>query len=154
MAIIINRRDPFAELLSLREAMGRLFDESFVSQELAAQPRGAVAKLMPIDLYEENGNYIIRAYLPGVKAEQMEISADKNSVTVTARVSEGAEEGKSENLRWLMKELEHGQVTRTVSLPAPIDADKVDAALEDGVLSVTIPQAEEARPRQIAVKAG
>ncbi len=148
----ISRRDPFTDLLSLREVMGRLFDESFVRAGLAAQPDGAVAKLMPIDLYEENGSYIIRAYLPGVKAGQMEISADKNSVTITANVPEFQEEGKKESFRWLIKELGYGEVSRTISLPAAIDASKIEAVLEDGILMVTVPQSEETKPRKIAVK--
>lgn len=151
--MVMSRWDPFSELVTLRDAMGRLFDESFVRPGQAATRETAGARTMPIDLYEKEGDYIIKAYLPGVKAEDVDIGADRGTVTIKAHISGEAEREEAKNYNWLVNELGYGEVVRTITLPALVDAGKIDASVENGILTVSIPKAEEAKPKKITVRA-
>ena len=87
----------------------------------------------------------------GVKAEDVEIGAESETVTIKAHIPGEAEKEGAGAYRWLVGELGYGDVVRTVTLPAAIDAGKIEASVENGVLMVTVPKAEEAKPRKIAV---
>ena len=149
----INRWDPFGELLSLREAMGSLFDQSYVRPGAGTTPLLAGARAMPIDLYEKGGNYFIKAHIPGVKHEDVDINIDQNTVTIKSHSAREEEKEEGNDRRWLLSELAYGDVTRTITLPVSIDTAKIEAVMEDGVLTLTIPKAEEAKPKQIKVQA-
>lgn len=149
----MNRWDPFSELVTLRQAMDRLFDQSFIRPERAGARELAGARTMPIDLYEREGDYILKAYLPGVKAEDVDIDADRGTITIKAHIPGEAEQEEARNYNWLVNELGYGDVIRTIALPAVIDAGKIEASVQDGILTVSIPKAEEAKPKKIAVKA-
>jgi len=150
--MVMSRWDPFADLVTLREAMDRLFDQSFVRPGQTGTREMTGARNMPIDLYERNGDYIIKAYLPGVKAEDVDINADQGTLTIQAHVPGEAEREEAKNYKWLVNELGYGDVARTVTLPSVIDAGKIDATVENGILTVTVPKAEEAKPKKIKVK--
>ena len=151
--MVMRRWDPFTDLVTLREAMDRLFDQSFIRPGQTGAREVTGARSMPIDLYERNGDYIIKAYLPGVKAEDVDINADQGTLTIQAHIPGEAEREESKNYKWLVNELGYGDVVRTVTLPALMDAGKIDAAVENGILTVTVPKAEEAKPKKITVKA-
>jgi len=151
--MVMSRWDPFADLVTLREAMDRLFDQSFVRPGQTGAREVTGARSMPIDLYERNGDYIIKAYLPGVKAEDVDINADQGTLKIQAHVPGEAEREEAKNYRWLVNELGYGDVVRTVTLPSVIDAGKIDATVENGILTVTVPKAEEAKPKKITVRA-
>jgi len=110
--MVMNRWDPFAELVTLREAMDRLFDQSFVRPGQTSTREVTGARSMPIDLYERNGDYIIKAYLPGVKAEDVDISADQSTLTIQAHIPGEGEQGEAKNYRWLISELGYGDACR------------------------------------------
>ena len=152
LTMVMHKWDPYTDLVTLREAMDRLFDQSFVRRSTGAR-EAAGARSMPIDLYERNGDYIVKAYLPGVSAEDVDINADQGTLTIHAHVPGEAEREEAKNYRWLVNELGCGDVARTVTLPSSIDVSRIDAALQNGILTVTIPKAEEAKPMKIAVKA-
>lgn len=150
--MVMNRWDPFADLVTLREAMDRLFDQSFVRPARIGIQEVSGVISMPIDLYERNGDYVIKAYLPGVRAEDVSINADQSTVTVQAHIPGEMEREEAKSYKWLVNELGHGDVVRAVTLPVPIDADKIDATVENGILRVIVPKAEQAKPKKIAVK--
>ena len=152
--MVMQTWTPFSDIVSLREAMDRLVEQSVVQPRRGAgAPSLAGAKLMPIDLFEEDSGYVLKAYVPGVKAEDVEIGAESETVTIKAHIPGEAEKEGAAAYRWLVGELGYGDVVRTVTLPAAIDAGKIEASVENGVLMVIVPKAEEAKPRKIAVMA-
>jgi len=152
--MVIQRWDRFGDSVSLREAMDRLLEQSVVRPLRGAGMQVlAGAKTMPIDLLEDDSNYMLKAYVPGVKAEDVEIGAMRETLTIKAHIPGEAEKTENDTYRRVVDELGYGDVVRTVTLPAPIDAGKIEAGVENGVLTVTVPKAEEAKPRKIAVMA-
>jgi len=151
--MVMSRWDPFSDLVTLRQAMDKLFDQSFIRPERAGVRELADARTMPIDLYEKEGDYILKAYLPGVKAGGVDIDADRGMVTIKAHIPGEAEQEEARNYNWLVNELGYGDVVRSVTLPILVDAGKIEASVENGILTMTIPKAEEAKPKKIAVKA-
>lgn len=146
--MVMRRISPASELASLRDLMDRFLEQGFV------QPRvRAGAAVMPIDLYEKDDAFILKSYLPGVKADDVEVSVNQNTITVKSHISADAEKEEAKNYRWMVNELGWGDVARSVTLPAPFQADKIDAVVDNGVLILTVPKAEEAKPKQIKVKA-
>ena len=142
-------RDPFEALMPLREAINRMFEESFV------RPRFELftGRFFPIDISEtqDKQQYVIEASLPGIKPEEMQITAEGNTLTIrVARKVE--EEEKKEKGTYVRRERYEGEMSRTISLPTPIDADKVQATYEHGVLTLRVPKAESVKPKQIPVQ--
>lgn len=147
--MVMRRVNPVSDLLSLRDMMDRLFEQSLLQPgRRAAEAVG----VMPIDLYEKDDAFILKAYLPGVKADDVAISVDQNTVMVKAHISADGEKEEAKNYRWIVNELGWGDVARAVTLPAAFEADKIEAVVDNGILTLTIPKAEEAKPRQIKVK--
>lgn len=135
-------RSPFQELERMRRQLDTLFEEG-------ASPQRMTAGVYPlINLTEDQGNYYIRAELPGVKASELDIQASVNNLAITGERKITEEEG----ARYHRKEREAGKFSRIIGLPGDIDADKVDARLEDGILTVVVPKAEAAKPKQITVR--
>jgi len=144
-------RTSFTDPVSLREAMDRLFEQSFVRGSQAAGEERS-AQTMAVNLYEKDDVYYLQAYLPGVKAEDVEINLDGNVMNLKVRVPSSLEDEEAKNCRWYITELGYGDVGRSVNFPLPIDASRIEASQENGVLTVSVPKAEEAKPKQIKVK--
>ena len=151
--MVMQRWEPFGDIVSLRDAMDRLFEQSIVRPQRAADAGGmAGARLMPVDVYENDSDYIIKAYVPGVKAEEVEISAERETVSIKAHVPGEVEKEEAKSYKWFAAELGYGDVVRVLTMPAAIDAAKIEAQVENGVLIVVVPKAEEAKPKKITVK--
>ncbi|MBM3129736.1 MAG: Hsp20/alpha crystallin family protein [Chloroflexi bacterium] len=145
----LMRWDPFRDGLSLRNAMDRLFEDSFVTPRLGwIAPVGAIG--LALDMYETKDEVTIKAALPGIKPEQAEVTITGNTLTIRG---ESQEEKESTAENYLCKERHFGSFARTVTLPAGLKADKAEATFEDGVLTLKIPKTEEAKPKTIKVKA-
>jgi len=102
----------------------------------------------PMNVTQDDNNFYIRAEIPGVKAADLSVSALRNRVAITGKREIPKENDK---VSYHRRERAEGEFSRTVSLPAEVVADKVEARYADGVLTLTLPKAEEAKPRQIAV---
>lgn len=142
----IQRWDPWREMLSLREAMDSLLEESFV------RPRAGVTAMtsgMAMDLKETEGTFVLETSLPGIKSENVEVSILNDTVRVTA---ESAEEDERQGESWIMRERRHGRFQRSVTLPSTVRADDATAEFEDGILRITLPKSEEEQPKTIQVK--
>jgi HSP20 family protein len=138
-------RTPFSELENMRRQMDRLMN--FVSGDA---PEGTGAGVFPlINLTEDRDNYYIRAELPGVKGEQLDIQAERNTVSLSGERKIASE---GESVRYHRREREAGRFSRMVALPGEIDPDRVEAKLGDGILTLAVPKAETAKPKQITVK--
>jgi len=131
----IRPRDPFEALLPLREAMNRLFEESFVG------PRFELfsARVFPIDVYEtkDQKGYVIEAALPGFKPEEIQVTVQEHTLTIRA---ERKSEEKVEKGTYLRSERSGGEMSRSITLPTPVEADLVEATYEHGVLTLFVPR--------------
>jgi len=137
---------PFGEFERIRRQMDRLSDF------WAGSPlRGRAAGVFPpISATEDRDNYYVRAELPGIKADELDISVTGNSLSIAGERKIAAEDEKAKYHR---REREAGKFNRMITLPAQIDSSNVDARCSDGILTVVLPKAESAKPKQIAVKA-
>jgi HSP20 family protein len=142
------RWEPFRELISLREAMDRLFEESFVRPWggwLTSLGEGTLA----VDIYETDEAVVVKAPIPGVKPEDLDISITGDTLTIRGETKSEAEVKEDQYIR---RECRYGSFCRSLSLPVPIVADKAVAEFENGVLTLTLPKAEEVKPKTIKVK--
>ena len=145
----IERWHPLTELMSLRQAMDRLFEDSFVRPSHVLTPLGEVAA-PTLDVYQTPGEIVVKTALPGVKPEDVSIDITGDTLTVKGE-NKAEQEVKRED--YLYQERRHGTFSRSVVLPGGLKSDKAEATMEDGVLTLTIPKAEEMKPKAIKVKA-
>ena len=142
------RWDPFRQMNVLRSELDRYFDEPFLRTPSLWQREG-VAFSLALDVAEDDQGYLVKASLPGVAPEDIEITLDENALTISGKMSQDEEsEGKNYHLR----ERRFGSFARSITLPSTVDADKVEAVNENGVLTLHLPKVEEAKPKKIAVK--
>lgn len=144
---LIRRTSPFGELLSLRQAMDRLFEDSYVRSPGGGAGAGA-ENALAVDAYTTPEALVIEAALPGVKPEDVELSLLGDTLTISGKSdaeSSHDEEGYS------YREIRRGSFSRTLSLPAGLNPDAATANFENGLLRLSIPKAEESRPRQIRI---
>jgi len=142
----IERWDPFREAISLRDAMDSLLQESFVRP--GGMPAQAGYAAMPLDVCEAEDEFVVKAALPGIKPEDVQITVQGDTLTIRGE-SKAEEEKKGE--RWHLRERRSGSFQRSVALSSPVDPDKARAHFEHGVLTLTMPKSEAAKPRQIKV---
>jgi HSP20 family protein len=143
------RWEPFRDLVSLREAMDRLFEESFVRSQtdwLAPTEAGALA----VDMYETDDAVVVKSAIPGIKPEDIDITVAGDTLTIKGE-TKSEEEVKEEN--YVRREMRYGSFARTLAVPTSVVADKAEAEFEDGVLTLTLPKAEEVKPEAIQIKA-
>lgn len=141
---IIRRPNPFGELLSLRQAMDRLFEDSYVRSPSVGGGEHALA----VDAYSTDDALVVEAALPGVRPEDVDVSVLGDTLTISATSSD--ERSGDEN-GYAYREIRRGSFSRTLSLPAGLNADGATADFENGLLRLTIPKAEESKPRQIRI---
>jgi len=145
----MDRWDPFRDMMTIREAMDRWLQQSISGTgQLLSNLR---PDSVPIDLLERDDSFEIRAALPGVKPEDVEVTVQGERVTVRAE-ARGGEEQRGDN--WLMREHRYGLMQRSITLPTPVSSDNAEAKIEDGVLSLRLPKLQGAQARRIAVATG
>jgi HSP20 family protein len=145
--MMVRHSSPFGELLQLRRAMERMFDEPFF------RPAGAsrvTARRLPLDVFETPQALVIEAALPGVKPEEVEISVSGDVLTLTAG-SESTDEADQDGYRW--REVRRGRMSRSVALPQGVAAEQATAVFENGLLRLSIPKAQPAEAIRIPVTA-
>jgi HSP20 family protein len=139
------RWEPYREMTSLRELMDRVFEEPF-SRAVTSGMLGGPA----IDLYQTEDEVVVKASLPGVKADEINVSITGDVLTIRGAVQE---EKSTKESMYHLRERRYGSFSRTIPLPTVVVADKAKAEFEDGILTLTLPKAEELRPKTISVKA-
>jgi len=140
------RWEPFREMLTLREMMDRMIDEVF------ERPFGVTfaGQVPAIDMYQTDSEVVVKAALPGVKADDVQISVTGDVLTIKGEIKQEEEQkGRSYHIR----EHRWGAFERSIVLPTAVVADKAKAEFENGILTITLPKAEEVRPKTITVKA-
>ncbi len=150
-----TRWDPFRDAMSLREAMDRLLEQSVISPRGGTSARGGLT--LPIDLWETSDSLVARVPLPGAKPEAVDIDVNGNVLTIRAQLPGAADEDSQapgQGVRWIYRELPRGEAQRSLELPVAVDADGATARFADGLLVLTLPKAQAARPRRITVTPG
>ena len=138
-------RSPFDELERMRRELDRLAGD--FTGSVSRLPAAGVFPL--VNVTEDQNHYYVRAELPGVKTDELDISVTGETLTLSGERNLPEE---SEKASYHRREREAGSFSRVISLPSRLNVDKVKAHAEDGVLTVVLPKAESAKPRQIAVK--
>ena len=145
MANII-RWEPMREMMSVGDLMGQAFDD-FFSRSTSTIDRYGVLHL---DMAETEDDVVVQAAIPGVKPDEINISVSGDTLTIRDEIKEG-DELKEENYH--IREMRRGSFTRSILLPSKVIADKAKAEFENGILKLTLPKAEEVKPKTISVKA-
>jgi HSP20 family protein len=143
----LTRWEPMREMMTLREAMDRLFDDAF-TRPINLRDGGWTSPA--IDVYQTDDEVVVRAALPGFKADEVQINVTGDVLTL--RGERKQEEEKKERA-WHIREQRWGSFERSISLPTEVKADNAVADFENGILTVTLPKAEEVKPKTITVKA-
>lgn len=136
----------FGRLSDLRDEIDRLFDSPLT--ELTRTSQLLSGWTPALDVYEEKDSFVVKSELPGMKKEDIEVSFHDGSLSISG---ERKSETKHEDAEVYRAERYFGRFQRSVSLPATVNPDKVKAAYKDGVLTITLPKTEEAKPKRIDV---
>ncbi len=171
----ITRYDPYSEALTLRNAMDQLLAQSFVNPSWGwSRTQNMMA---PMDVCQTENGYEVNVALPGVNPQDIDVTIHQNTIDIkgtfnyrhqheqnqqqpqsqqTGQTQEQGQQGqqRGEGHNWLMREIGSGTFERTITLPQPIDADKIQSSYQDGILSLNIPLSESSRPRKINVSKG
>ncbi len=153
-------RNPlFNEVLTLGETVDRLFNEDLMGgnfRTLWSRKDGTTTwtSPMPVDVYGTADNVVILASVPGMQPEHLDLSIHNNTVTLSGKVQSTTQSEETKGATWYAQELWSGDVRRSITLPFPVDADAAEAVFENGILRVTLPKAESAKPRKIQISAG
>jgi len=143
---MLTRWEPFRELMSLREAMDRLFEESFVRPwGLWSGEEGALA----VDMYETPDEVVVRTALPGVDPKDVDISIVGDTLIIKG---EAKAEEEVEEVNYICRERRYGTFSRSLQLPSNVASDKATAEYLNGILTLRLPKREEAKPKRIEVK--
>jgi HSP20 family protein len=145
MANYVARWDPFADVVTLREAMDRLMDDGYSNRQQSREGNNRRFRL-PIDAYVTSEDIVVLANMPGIKPEDVEIMLEGDTLTIRAE-----RPAPLENVNYAIQERTYGAFQRTLNINVPVDAEKAEAKFENGLLTLTIPKAEAARPKQIHV---
>lgn len=144
---IVRRSSPLGEFMTLRQAMDRLFDDD-VFRPFRWTSGAFEGPGLPLDVSTTPDELIVEASLPGIRPEDVEITVENGTLTITGRT---AEERRAEEGSYLVQEIRRGAFSRSVTLPNGLEPDKASATFEHGVLTLRIPKAEQVKPRQIRI---
>jgi HSP20 family protein len=147
---VIARWDPFREFSTLQDRMNRLFRESY-------GPEGRDESLTtsqfapPVDVYEDEHNVVLKVEVPGIDEKDIDVRVENNVLTVHGERKVEKEE-KEENFRRV--ERQYGSFTRTFTVPTTVDAERIQADYDKGILKIVLPKKAEAKPKSIKVNVG
>lgn len=145
MALV--RWDPFREMMTLRNAMDRMFEDSMVRRYQDVSESGA--GYLPLDIYQTENDIVVKASIPGVKPDEVDISLTGDTLTIKG---EHKEEQEVQEQNYARREIRYGAFSRSIVVPMQIQHDKVEATFDNGILTLTLPKAEAVKPKQIQIK--
>jgi len=141
----LTRWEPVREMMTLREAMDRLFDDAF-TRPLSLS---GVSAMPNLDVVETNDEIVVKAALPGLKADDVQITVTGDTLTLRGEFKQETENG---DATYHLRERRTGSFERTISLPVDVQTEKAKADFENGVLIVTLPKSEAVKPKTISIK--
>jgi HSP20 family protein len=145
----LTRWEPAREMMTLREAMDRLFDDAFTRPFSLMREGGSGWSSPAIDMYQTDHEVVVKAALPGIKADEVQINVTNEVLTIKG---ETKQEEDTKDKSWHVREQRWGAFERSVRLPTGVMSDRAKADFENGILTVTLPKSEEVKPRTITVK--
>jgi len=147
----LTRWEPAREMMTLREAMDRLFDDAFTRPFSLVREGGWSSPA--IDMYQTDNEVVVKAALPGIKADEVQInvSADTTAPVVTIK-SETKQEEEKKDRSWHIREHRWGAFERSIMLPTSVNSDQAKADFDNGILTITLPKSEEVKPKTITIK--
>jgi len=146
---LIRRPSPFNDLLTLRQTMDRVFEDSFLRSPFwtGSAPEGGA---IPLDITSTPDALVVEAALPGVRPEDVEITVESGTLTISGELESERSEGEGDQL---IREIRRGTFTRSITLPQGLEPDQAEATFENGILHLRLPKAEQVKPRQIRITA-
>lgn len=144
------RWEPAREMMTLREAMDRLFDDAFTRPLGFGNGQGNAWSVPAVDMYQTDNEVVVKASLPGIKADEVQINVTGEVLTIKGQTNQNDE---TKEKAWHIREQRWGMFERSIALPTPVVADKAKADFENGIVTITLPKAEEAKPKSITIKA-
>jgi HSP20 family protein len=144
----VIRWQPFTDTATLRNVMDRFFDDSFFRPWQWTDILGH-ENTLPVDMYQIDDAIVIKASVPGINSENVEITIIGDTLTIKGETREETDAQKDDYFR---RERRYGSFYRNILLPNTVQSDKAEASFENGVLTLTIPKAEEVKPKQIKIK--
>ena len=145
----LTRWDPFREVMSLRNEMDRLFDDAFRTMGSRTATNGNSMHSLALDVGENENEFVVKASVPGIVEDDLEITLNNHVLTIGGEFK--AEEER-EGTRYHLRERRYGRFSRSITLPVAVNEEAIAANFADGVLSIRIPKAEEAKPKRIAIQ--
>lgn len=145
---MLARWDPYRELVSMRRLMDRLMDSAVTGDSDTTQ---AAAWGLALDVAEKDDEFVVKASIPGIDPEDLEITYTNDTLSIRGEVKE---EKESEQANYHLRERRYGAFFRSVTLPSQIDSAKIEANYDKGVLALRLPKAEELKPKRIPIKVG
>ena len=146
----LTRWEPVRETMTLRDAMDRLFDDAFTRPFSLMREGGTAWSSPAIDMYQTDNEVVVKAALPGMKAEEVQINVTGDILTLKGELKH---EEEKKDRSWHVREHRWGAFERSITLPTGVISDKAKADFENGILTITLPKSEELKPRVITVKA-
>jgi HSP20 family protein len=144
----LSRWDPFRDLLAIQDEMNQVFGRALGRGE-RGETASALAWAPALDIAERNDAYVVTVEVPGVKPEQLEITLEDGVLTISG---ERRFEEETKEAQYHRVERSYGAFRRSITLPTRVMSDAIDASFEDGLLTVVVPKAEEAKPKRIEVR--
>ena len=144
----LTRWEPAREMMTLREAMDRLFDDAFTRPFNIRD--GWSMSTPAVDMYQTDNEVVVRASVPGLKADEVQINITGDVLTLKGGVKQ---EEERKDRAWHIRAHRFGSFERSIALPTAVKTDKAEAVFENGILTVTLPKADEVKPRTINIKA-
>jgi len=149
----VVRWEPFRDLVSIQDRMNRIFEGAFRGTRPGSEDDWALGGTWApaVDIFEKDGSIVLRAELPGVDPNDVDVRVENNVLTLR-----GERKFESEVKREQYHRIEraYGTFSRSFTLPNVVDTEKIKAEFKDGLLQVSLPQKEEAKPKQISISVG
>lgn len=144
----LNSPTPLRDFMSLRDAMDRVFEDRWISPGNWLTWAGVGTQHLPLDVYETPDDIVVRALVPGVNPEGLDVQFENGTLTIRTNM-EGAQLPAGGT--WLLQEITGGQSVRQITLPPKVDVEHVETAFANGVLTLRLPKSADAKPKQIKV---
>jgi HSP20 family protein len=138
--------NPWADFAYLQNQLDRL------AQEAIGMRSHTSVMTLPVDVFDKGDQLIVQAFVPGLRAEHLDIQVEENTVTISGQFPHLYDAEESGAYTWYARELRAGQFGRSINLPYKVDWDNTSATVADGLLTLTFPKAPEARPRRIPIR--
>ncbi len=152
----ITRWDPFTEFGAMRGLIDRVMEESYRRSPMWSSNGGdsKIVRPLPLDVYDASDVLVVRTFVPGATPDQVNVTFEQGTLTIQAHIPSPTEGEGAEGYHWMQRELGYGDFGRSVTLPGAWDVAKAEAHFENGLLTLTVPKAEAAKPRKIDVRVG